>query len=89
MPYHDRISSTFMVQLNVNKIKKELERLLEKKYTEDIDDPDSNFWEYVYELECDFNFNENPNPLTFWDWFIVNYNIGYEWDNIEKYFVDM
>ena len=89
MPYHHTIRSIFRVELNVNTIKTVLESLLKKKYTEDIDDPDSNFWEYVIELEHDFNYNENPNPLTFWDWFNDNYNMPNEWDNIEKYFVDL
>jgi len=88
MPYQNKISSTYMVQLNVNKIKKELETMLEKKYTESIDE-DSKFWDYVYELESDFNYNDNPNTLTFWAWFYDNYKTQVEWDEIEKYFVDL
>jgi hypothetical protein len=90
MPFQsDTRCGTFTVQLNVNVICEELEKLLEKQYTEDIDEG-SRFWLYVSELEYsyDSHFNSTTNPIPFWDWFSDNYNNVGEWDYIEEHFVD-
>ena len=90
MPFQDTECVTFITQLNVNVICEELETMLEKQYTEDIDEG-SKFWQYVYELEFQYNcyLSSNPtNPLTFWDWFLDNYNNIYAYEEIEQYFVD-
>jgi hypothetical protein len=91
MPFQsDTRSGTFITQLNVNVIREELEIMLEKQYTEDIDEG-SKFWYYVSELEFKYNcyLNSNPtNPIPFWDWFLDNYNNIYAYEEIEEYFVD-
>ena len=91
MPFQsDTRCGTFMVQLNVSVICEELQRMLEKEYTQDIDEG-SMFWSYVYEIEFEFNcfINSNPTkPISFWDWFIDNYNSIYAFNQIEDNFVD-
>jgi len=91
MPFQsDTRCGTFITQLNVNVICEELEIMLEKQYTEDIDEG-SKFWHYVYELEFEYNcyLNSNPtNPIPFWDWFLDNYNNIYAYEDIEEHFVD-
>ena len=90
MPFQsDSRCGTFMVQLNVNAIWGELESMLEKQYTKNIDEG-SKFWLYVMELEFEYNcyLNSKTNPLPFWCWFIDNYNNIDVWSEIEDYFVD-
>ena len=91
MPFQsDTRCGTFEVKLNVNVILEELESLLDKQYTEDIEDG-SLFWYYVYELEVEFNNYLNSNstkPIALCDWFVDNYNNVYSWSSIEDDFVD-
>ncbi len=90
MPFQsDTRCGTFITQLNVNVICEELETLLEKQYTEDIDEG-SKFWYYVSELEFEYNCLINTiKTTTFWDWFLDNYNNIYAWSEIEEYFKEL
>jgi len=92
MPFQDTRDGTFITQLNVNVIREELEEILEKKYTEDIDEG-STFWCYVSELEFEYNccineYSTRTNPIPFWDWFLDNYNNIYAYEEIEENFIE-
>ena len=85
MPFQaDNRCGLMKVELNVSKICEELEQLVEKNYTDDIDEG-SKFWYYVLILEDKYSVVADKG-VEFWEWFQDNYNNIYEWNDIEEYF---
>jgi len=88
MPFNaDTRCGLLDIQFNVSIILEYLEDILEKEYTEDINEG-SLFWKYVYELESSFTnaCNSHNCVIDFNEWFIDNYNNVYSWDTIDDNF---
>jgi len=86
MPFiADTRCGVWKIELNVAEICGEMERMLEKEYSEDIKEG-SKFWLYVIQIENDLNGCDTmPN---FWEWFVDNYNNVEMWNEIQDLFVE-
>ena len=84
MPFlADSRCGTWKIELNTAEICGELERMLEKGYTEDINEG-SMFWKYVIEIEN--NLNKCDTMPDFWEWFLDEYNNVVAWNDIQDNF---
>ena len=85
MPFtsNHQSSGVWDIKLNTYKICGELERMLEKDYTEDITEG-SLFWMYVIQIE---NYlNKCDTMPDFWEWFLDEYNNVEAWNDIQDNF---
>ena len=86
MPFlADSRCGTWKIELNTGEICGELERMLEKEYTKDINEG-SMFWKYVIEIEN--SLNKCDTMPDFWEWFLDDgeYNNVEAWNDIQDYF---
>ena len=73
------------IELNVAEILGEMESMLEKEYSEDIEEG-SKFWLYVIQIENALS--SQKNIPDFWQWFLDEYNNVEMWNEIEDLFVE-
>ena len=88
MPFiADSRCGVWNIELNVGEICGELERMLEKEYSEDIKEG-SKFWLYVSQIE--YALNRCDTMPDFWEWFLTDeeYNNVEMWNEIQDLFLD-
>jgi len=89
MPFiADSRCGVWNIELNVGEICGELERMLEKEYSEDIKEG-SKFWLYVIQIENALN--RCDTMPDFWEWFLTDgeYNNVETWNEIQDLFVNV
>jgi len=89
MPFiADSRCGVWNIELNVGEICGELERMLEKEYSEDIKEG-SKFWLYVIQIENALN--RCDTMPDFWEWFLTDgeYNNVEMWNEIQDLFVNV
>ena len=88
MPFiADSRCGVWNIQLNVGEICGELERMLEKEFSEDFKEG-SKFWLYVIQIENELN--KCDTMPDFWEWFLTDeeYNNVEMWNEIQDLFVE-
>tara|TARA_R110002049_G_scaffold289649_1_gene472640 strand:- start:42 stop:596 length:555 start_codon:yes stop_codon:yes gene_type:complete len=88
MPFiADSRCGVWNIELNVGEICGELERLLDKEYSDNLIEG-SKFWLYVSQIE--YALNRCDTMPDFWEWFLTDgeYNNVEMWNEIEDLFVE-